>query len=423
MEGLGLQLTLVGVLLLINGILAGSEIALISLREAQINRLEAGSTTGRRLAELARDPNRYLATIQIGITLSGFLASATAAVALAEPLIPYLGFAGDAARPLAIILVTLVLSFVTLVIGELAPKRLALQRAESWSMFVARPLHWASVISRPLVWLLSRSTDFVVRLLGGEPAQMREEVEVEELRELLIAHHSLSDDHQEVLAGAFEVAERTVRQVLVPRSEVVVIDADDEVAEALTLLLDEGHSRAPVAPQKDLDETLGIAHLRDLVAADPADKVSTLATEPVQLPETVPVLVGLRRLQEERQQMALVVDEYGGVEGIVTVEDLIEELVGEIYDETDADLISVRHRDDGSLVVPGSFPAHDLPDLGVYVRKGDQTTVAGLVLAELTRLPKEPGDVVIVGRWRFRVTGVEGNRITFVTIDAAPRKR
>ncbi|MGH8949641.1 MAG: hemolysin family protein [Acidimicrobiia bacterium] len=423
MEGLGLQLTLVGVLLLINGILAGSEIALISLREAQINRLEAGSTTGRRLAELARDPNRYLATIQIGITLSGFLASATAAVALAEPLIPYLGFAGDAARSLAIILVTLVLSFVTLVIGELAPKRLALQRAESWSMFVARPLHWASVISRPLVWLLSRSTDFVVRLLGGEPEQTREVVEVEELRELLIAHHSLSEDHQEVLAGAFEVAERTVRQVLVPRSEVVVIDADDEVAEALTLLLDEGHSRAPVAPQKDLDETLGIAHLRDLVAADPAGNVSTLATEPVQLPETVPVLVGLRRLQEERQQMALVVDEYGGVEGIVTVEDLIEELVGEIYDETDADLISVQHRDDGSLVVPGNFPAHDLPDLGVYVRKGHQTTVAGLVLAELARLPKEPGDVVIVGRWRFRVTGVEGNRITSVTIDAAPRKR
>jgi len=423
MEGLGLQLTLVIVLLLINGVLAGSEIALISLRDTQIKRLEAGSATGRRLAELARDPNRYLATIQIGITLSGFLASATAAVALAEPLIPYLDFAGDAASPLAIVLVTLVLSFVTLVVGELAPKRLALQSAESWSMFVARPLHWASVISRPLVWLLSRSSDFVVRLLGGEPEQMREEVEVEELRELLIAHHSLSEEHQEVLAGAFEVAERTVRQVLVPRSEVVIIDADDEVADALALLLDEGHSRAPVAPQKDLDETLGIAHLRDLVAADPAGKVSTLATEPVQLPESVPVLVGLRRLQEERQQMAIVVDEYGGVEGIVTVEDLVEELVGEIYDETDADLISVRHRDDGSLVVPGSFPAHDLPDLGVYVPKGDQTTVAGLVLAELARLPKEPGDVVIVGGWRFRVTGVTDRRITYVTIDAARRER
>ena len=423
MEGLGFQLTLVLVLLLINGVLAGSEIAIISLREAQIRRLDAGSATGRRLAALARDPNRYLATIQIGITLSGFLASATAAVALAEPLIPLLDFAGNAARPLAIILVTLVLSFVTLVVGELAPKRLALQRAESWAMLVAVPLHWASVITRPLVWLLSRSTDFVVRLLGGEPGQMREEVAVDELRELVAAHRGLSEDHQEVLVGAFEVADRTLRQVLVPRSEVVVIDSDEEIAEALALLLDEGHSRAPVAPRRDLDETLGIAHLRDLVAADPAEKVSTVATEPVQLPETVPVLVGLRRLQEERQQMALVVDEYGGVEGIVTVEDLVEELVGEIYDETDADLISVRHRDDGSLVVPGGFPAHDLPDLGVDVPKGDHTTVAGLVLAELARLPKEPGDVVIVGGWRFRVSGVTDRRITYVTIDAAPRER
>lgn len=417
MEGLGLQLTLVVVLLLINGVLAGSEIALISLREAQIKRLEAGSATGRRLGALARDPNRYLATIQIGITLSGFLASATAAVALAEPLIPLLDFAGNAARPLAIVLVTLVLSFVTLVFGELAPKRLALQRAESWSMLVAVPLHWASVISRPLVWLLSRSTDFVVRLLGGEPGQTREEVAVEELRELIAAHRGLSEDHQEVLVGAFEVADRTLRQVLVPRSEVVVIDSEYGIAEALAVLLEEGHSRAPVAAHGDLDEALGIAHLRDLVAADPTTKLSTLVTEPVQLPETVPVLVGLRRLQEERQQMALVVDEYGGVEGIVTVEDLVEELVGEIYDETDSDLDSVRRRSDGSLVVPGGFPVHDLSDLGIDVPKGSHTTVAGLVLNELDRVPKEAGDVVIVSGWRFLVTGVSGNRITDVTIE------
>jgi putative hemolysin len=423
LEGLGLQLTLVAVLLLINGVLAGSEIALISLREGQIRRLEAGSAAGRRLAELARDPNRYLATIQIGITLSGFLASATAAVALAEPLIPLLDFAGNAARPLAIVLVTLVLSFVTLVVGELAPKRLALQRAESWSMLVALPLHWASVVTRPVVWLLSRSTDFVVRLLGGEPGQMREEVAIEELRELVTAHRSLSEDHQEVLVGAFEVADRTVRQVLVPRAEVVVIDSEDQIAEALALLLDEGHSRAPVAANRDLDEALGIAHLRDLVAADPTTKLSTLVTEPVQLPETVPVLVGLRRLQEARQQMALVVDEFGGVGGIVTVEDLVEELVGEIYDETDPDLVSVRRRSDGSLVVPGSFPAHDLSDLGIDVPKGEHTTVAGLVLSELARVPKEPGDVVIVDGWRFRVTGVEGNRITVVTIDRTPKER
>lgn len=420
MDGLGLQIILVFVLLMINGVLAGSEIALISLRESQIARLEAGSGTGKRLAALARDPNRFLATIQIGITLSGFLASATAAVSLAGPLIPLLTFAGNAARPLAIILVTLVLTFVTLVVGELAPKRLALQRAESWAMLVALPLHWASVVSRPLVWVLSKSSDFVVRLFGGEPGRTREEVAVEELRDLIIAHEGISEDHQEVLVGAFEVAHRTVRQVLVPRSEVVVIDSNSSTAQALALLLEEGHSRAPVAPGADLDEALGIAHLRDLVKADPDTEVSAVMTDSVALPETVSVLAGLRRLQESRQQMALVVDEHGGVEGIVTVEDMIEELVGEIYDEADPDLIAVRRRGDGSLVVPGGFPVHDLADLGIEVPRGDQTTVAGLVLSRLGKIPQAEGDIVTSGDWELTVTGLVGRRITEVTIKPRP---
>lgn len=417
MEGLGLEITLVLVLLLINGVLAGSEIAIISLRESQIARLEAGSAAGRHLAALARDPNRYLATIQIGITLSGFLASATAAVSLAEPLVPLLDGLGNAAEPVAILLVTLVLSFVTLVIGELAPKRLALQRSESWSMMVAVPLHWASVVSRPLVWLLSKSTDFVVRLLGGEPGVTREEVAVEELRDLIVAHRGFSEKHQEILVGAFEVAERTIRQVLVPRSEVFVIDSGDEIGHALSLLLAEGHSRAPVAPGRDLDGSLGIANLRDMVMGDAKAIVTTVVTEPVALPETLPVLDGLRRLQEERQQMALVIDEHGGVEGIVTIEDMVEELVGEIYDETDSDLEAVRHRPDGSLLVPGTFPVHDLVDLGIEVPHGDQTTVAGLVLSRLEHLPKTAGDDVVVARWRFTVTGVSHRRITEVSIE------
>jgi len=420
-EGLGTQIALVAVLLLINGVLAGSEIALISLRESQIARLDTGSAAGRRLAELARDPNRFLATIQIGITLSGFLASATAAVTLAEPLVPLLEFAGDAAGPLAIILVTVALTFVTLVFGELAPKRLALQRAESWSLLVAVPLHWASVVSRPVVWLLSKSTDFIVEVLGGEAKHTRDEIAVEELRDLITAHRGLSEDHQEVLVGAFAVADRTLRQVLVPRSEVVVIDAEEKVARALERLLDEGHSRAPVASGGELDDAIGIAHLRDLLIADPAANVDTIATRPVELPETLPVLIGLRRLQEERQQMALVIDEHGGVEGIVTVEDMVEELVGEIYDETDSDLVSVRHRGDGSMSVPGSFPVHDLADLGVDVSAHGQATVAGFVLSYLATLPKFPGSTITVGAWRFTVTGVSGRRITEVRIDPVPK--
>ena len=416
MGGVGTELIIVIVLLLVNGALAGSEIALISLRESQIARLEKGSAAGERLAELAREPNRFLATIQIGITLAGFLASATAAVSLAKPLVPLFAFAGDAAEPLAIIVVTLLLSFVTLVVGELAPKRLALQRAESWSLVAAMPLHWAAVVARPVVWLLSHATDFLVRLLGGEPGRTREEVAVGELRDLVMAHGGISKDHQEVISGAFEVAERTLRQVLVPRSEVVVIPAEDDIAGALTLLLDEGHSRAPVAPGGDLDEAIGIAHIRDLVSGDPSRSVSTVAGEAVALPESARVLAGLRKLQEEHQQMALVIDEHGGVEGIVTIEDMVEELVGEIYDESDTDLRSVRRRDDGSIVVPGRFPLHDLVDLGIEVTDDKQTTVAGLVLSHLARLPNTPGDKVEVGRWLFEVTHVTGRRITEVAV-------
>jgi putative hemolysin len=416
MNSLGFQLGLIFILLLINGVLAGSEIALISLREPQLARLEAGSRTGRRLAALARDPNRFFATIQIGITLSGFLASATAAVSLAEPLIPLFDFAGDAARALAIVLVTLVLSFATLVLGELAPKRLALQQAERWAMLVANPLHVGAIVARPVVWLLSRSTDFVVRILGGEPGQTREAVDFEELRDLVLAHRGLSQDHQEVLVGAFEVAERTVRQVLVPRSEVVVIDAEISAGEALSVLLDSAHSRAPTAPGRDLDRALGIAHLRDLVASAPEQAVTSIVREPIVVPESIPVLAALRQLQSEHQQMALVIDEHGGVEGIITVEDLVEELVGEIYDESDTDLVAVRREPDGAILVAGSFPIHDLVDLGVEVPPGDQTTVAGLVLSRLEHVPDGPGDVVVIDGWSFTVMGVIGRRISEVEI-------
>ncbi len=416
MSGVGAQIALVFVLLLINGVLAGSELALISLREPQIAKLEAGSATGKRLAALARDPNRFLATIQIGITLSGFLASATAAVSLAEPLIPLFVFAGTAARPLAIVLVTLILVYVTLVLGELAPKRLALQRAEKWAMVVATPLHLGAVVARPVVWLLSKSTDFVVGLLGGEPGQAREEAGLEELRDLVLAHRGLSEDHQEVLVGAFEVADRTLRQVLVPRSEVVVIDSQANNEEGLATLLETGHSRAPVAPGRDLDKTVGLAHIRDLVASGPGTRVASVMTEPIALPESVAVLAALRQLQAERQQMAVVVDEHGGVAGIVTVEDLIEELVGEIYDETDPDLVSVRHEADGSMVVAGHFPVHDLVDLGVEVPSVHETTVAGLVLGHLEQVPDGPGATVVVGDWEFTVLSVVGQRITEVAI-------
>ena len=416
MSGLWLQVGLVALLVALNAAFAGSELALVSLRDGQLRRLEGESSNGAVLARLAREPNRFLATIQIGITLAGFLASASAAVSLAEPLEDVLDPLGGAARPASIVLVTLVLSYVTLVLGELAPKRLAMQRAEGWGLLVARPLSAMASAARPAVWLLSRSTDLVVRLAGGDPHREREEVTREELRELVNAQLSFSPQQRRIIDGAFEISLRTLDEVLRPRTDVFTLDTAAPCGEAREALAGSGHSRAPVCVGGVLDEVMGIVHLRDLLTEDPECLVSEVMRPMAAMPETAQVLDTLRRMQHERAQMVIVVNEHGGAEGIVTVEDLVEELVGEIYDETDRDVLSVRREESGHIVIPGRYPVHDLEDIGIEVPAGDYATVAGFLLARLQRIPDGPGDVVDEGPWRFTVTAVDDFAISEVRI-------
>ncbi len=414
MADIWLQLALVAGLVLLNAVFAGSELALISLREGQLQRLEAESSTGIVLGQLARDPNRFLATIQIGITLAGFLASASAAVSLAEPLEEPLSFLGGAAGPGSIVLVTLLLSYVTLVVGELAPKRLAMQRAEPWAMLVARPLSALARVTRPVVWLLSVSTDLVVRILGGDPSREREEVTAEELQDLVATQVSFSSQQRTIISGAFEVSERRLHDVLRPRLDVFTLDADSPCGEALRELAASGHSRAPVCTGRSLDDVIGVVHLRDLLVDDPGLPVREVAAEALVMPESAGVLDALRKMQLERTQLAIVVSEHGGAEGIVTVEDLIEEVVGEIHDETDRDLQAVHRDVDGGLRITGRFPVHDLPDIGIDVPEGEYATIAGFLLDRLGRLPDEPGDVVEHAPWEFTITAVDDRAITEV---------
>lgn len=384
------------VLVLVNAALSGSEMALVTLREGQLRRLGRRSRSGDRLVRLSRDPNRYLATIQLGITLAGFLASAAAAVSLAEPLVGPLGFLGAAARPAAVLVVTVLLTFVTLVLGELAPKRLAMQRAERWALLSAGPLDLLARLSRPAVWLLSRATDVVVRLAGGDPRANREEMTEDELREMLVSQRGLSAQQREILTGAFDIAGRTLREILVPRREVTALPADLHADEGVRRLASAGRSRAPVTGPGGLDEVTGVVHIRDLVRAG-GGTVGQWGRAPLLLPVTLPVADALRQLRQEHQQLALVVDEHGGIDGMVTLEDLLAEVVGELYDETDRDVHDVVRDPDGSLLVPGDFPLHDLPDLGVrlsFPLSREYTTVAGLVLARLRHLPAGPGEVV-----------------------------
>jgi putative hemolysin len=410
------EIGLVLLLVLINAAFAGSEVALISLREGQLRRLEREGEQGRLVARLARDPNQFLSTIQIGITLAGFLASAAAAVSLAEPLVPLLGFLGRAADPVAVVLVTMALAYLTLVVGELAPKRIALQRPERWARRAARPLAVISTLTRPAVWLLSTSTNLLVRLAGADPRRQREEVTEEEVRDMIATGSVFRPEQRRILSEAIEIGERRLHDVLVPRRDVVAIPADASVAEAIGMLVGTTHGRAPVH-RGDLDEVVGLVTLQDLVGAE--GPVASRVRPVVALPESMTVLDALRRLQAEREQLAIVLNEYGGTEGIVTVEDLLEELVGEIYDEFDPDSHGIHRQPDGSLILPGSFPVHDLADLGIALPGGDYATLAGLVLDRMGHIPGK-GESVEVDGWRLEVLDVENRAITRVRLVPLP---
>jgi putative hemolysin len=422
MGGIGGEVVLVLVLVLVNAVFAGSEMALVSLRDSQVQRMERQSRRGRVLGRLTRDPNRFLATIQIGITLAGFLASAAAAVSLSKPLVGPLSFLGAAAEPTSIVIVTIGLTFVTLVIGELAPKRIAMQRTEGWALLVARPIDVLSVFARPAVWLLGVATNLVVRLAGADPNAQREEVTTEEIRDLVAAQQEFSAEQRTIISGAFEIADRILREILVPRRDVLTLPTGMSAHEALRQLIDGSHSRAPVVGPAGLDDVIGIVHLRDLV--DASGPVDALCRPGLFLPETLRVSDAMLQLRLEHQQMALVVDERGAIDGIITMEDLVEEIVGEIYDETDRDVQAVVHEPDGALVMPGSFPIHDLPDIGFDndgPDEGEYTTVAGMVLAKLGHIPTAPGEVVTLPQFTAEVVEVTGRAITRIRLRALPR--
>ncbi len=393
MDGLANQLLLVAALVLLNAAFAGSEIALVSLREGQLERLSRTSRRGGVLAELARSPNRFLSTIQIGITLAGFLASATAAVTLSEPLVEPLAFLGGAARATAIFVVTAILSFVTLVFGELAPKRLAMQRTEGWALLVAVPLAFLAKVAAPVIWVLSASTDMVVKLFGGDPNQQTEDVTEEEVRELVMTGDLYTGVQRQVIAGALEVTDRTVRQVVTPRLDVTGVRETATVEEAISILAEAGHSRAPVF-RDTLDDADRFVALLSLVGR--TGTAGEHAEPTVVFPESVGALDALRRMQTARRQLSIVISEHGSLEGILTVEDLVEELVGEIYDEHDPDVEEVVRRDDGTLELVGRFPVHELIDLGVDAPPSEATTISGLVSEQLGRLAIT-GDEVVIG--------------------------
>src|SRR5690606_20662645 len=431
-SGTWANIGLVLLFILVGGVFAGTEIALVSLRESQVARLERQSARGARVAAVARDPNRFLAAVQIGVTVAGFFSAAYGASTLAPDLAPVLEDAGLApalAGTVALVALTLVIAYLSLVLGELVPKRIALQRAAGVALAVGPPLDRFATLMRPVIWLLSRSTDGVVRVLGSDPSARTEEMSEEELREIVLAHESLPEDERRILDDVFSAGDRSLAEAMTPRGEVAFLAADTPLAEAARTVAAGPYSRYPVTGA-DFHVVVGFLHARDLLGRDCPDHPATdpatgraLAVRDVvrpilALPATNTVLPAMSQMRREGVHIAVVVDEYGGTDGIVTLEDLVEELVGDIRDEYDPDEPSAAREHGGATSVDAGQTIEELARrTGIELPDGPYETVAGYVLAQLGRLAVV-GDHVDVAGHRLVVTDVARRRI--VRLDVVP---
>jgi putative hemolysin len=423
-----LNIVMVIAFVLIGGAFSGAEIALVSLRESQVRALAETGRRGQALNKLLADPNQFLAAVQVGVTLAGFFSAAFGASTLSGPLADWgvtgLGLSRSLADPLALVVVTIAISYLSLVVGELTPKRLALQRAEGFSLIVAAPLNAIAKLFRPIIWFLSASTNVLVRLLGGDPKASGESISQEELRDLVAAHESLSSDERRLIDEVFRAGDREVREVMTPRTEVHFLDAGMTASRAAKQVADSSWSRYPVAGRNE-DDVVGFVHVRDLFLPNhPAGRAATvgdLAREVRQLPGTAGVLTALSQMRKENRHFAIVVDEYGGTDGIVTLEDLIEEVIGDIYDEYDADVSADSDEPaEGPHEVDGLWNLDDFAEAtGLQLPEGPYETVAGYVLAHLGRLPVV-GDTVSVEGRTLTVLELDGRRIARISVSAAP---
>ncbi|MFM9141904.1 MAG: hemolysin family protein [Actinomycetota bacterium] len=413
---LALDLFVVFFFIFLGAIFVAAEIALISLREGQAQAMAELGRRGRKVAELAGHPNRFLAAVQVGVTLSGFLSAAFGADQLGDYLIPALESAGlseGVSAGLSLVLLTLVIAYFSLVLGELVPKRIALHKTESIALAVATPVAVISRVFKPLIWLLAHSSDLILRALGIDPKASREEISEEELVDLVTGHKALTEEERDIVEEVFNASERLVHEIMVPRTEVDFLDASLTFAEAIEIAKKKAHSRFPVV-RGNSDEVIGFIHVRDLLDTSSADSSKTimdLIRTIMFLPGTKGVLPALSEMRAQRQQIAIVLDEYGGTDGIVTLEDLVETLIGDIHDEYDSHEVEVSSPNTGEFKIDGLISLEDLQEeTGIEIPEGPYETLSGFVMHELGRIPSINDEIAIPGA-RIKVLSMEGKRV------------
>jgi magnesium and cobalt exporter, CNNM family len=424
-----LEIIVVLIIVCIGGFFAASEMALISLREGQVRALAKRGKRGQRAARLAQDPNRFFSAVQIGVTLATLVSGAYGAATLAGALKSWLvrqHMAEVWAGVLSFAAVTICITFVSLILGELAPKRIALQRAPTISLLAAPLLDRIAIVARPVVWLLTRSTNLVVAVLGGDPRVGRQAITEQELRDLVTGAQALSQDERHIVGEVFDAGKRQIREVLVPRTEVDFLDADTPVEVAAGIAAGMSHSRLPVY-QDTYDNVVGFVHVRDLLGPGAAQgpngplPVGRISRPVKFLPISKTVLSSLSEMRRERAHLAIVMDEYGGTAGIVTLEDLVEELIGDIRDEYDIEHDQATKLPAGDVEVDGLLNLSEFTEqTGIELPEGPYETAAGYVLAVLGDLPSEGVSVQVAGR-TITVTELDGRRIARLRVTANPK--
>ncbi|HSO68010.1 MAG TPA: hemolysin family protein [Arachnia sp.] len=384
------DIALIALFIIIGGTFAAAEMALITLRESQVKQLAGKGKRGRAIERLTGNPNRFLSSVQIGVTLSGFLSAAFGGATIAEALSTELqsrGLAEPISGTLSLVLVTVVISYFSIVVGELTAKRLAMQRAESFALALAPLVSGIATLTRPLIWFLGVSTDALVRILGGDPTLSRNAVTDEELRAMVVGSSTLGKEERRIVDEVFDAGERSLREVMVPRTEVDFLPADMPIGLAYREVRGAPHSRYPVT-EGSPDRIVGFIHVRDLMDIEGTARdsdVGSIAREVLFLPETVKILRALTAMRAARSHLAIVRDEYGGTAGIVTLEDLMEELIGDITDEYDLPSSSVPRQIDE---VDGLTTIEEFAELtGYVIPEGPYDTVAGFFMAVLGELP------------------------------------
>jgi CBS domain containing-hemolysin-like protein len=420
-----LEIVAVAALILLNAFFVAAEYGLVTSRRTRIEELDhEGNRRAKRVLELVSDPPRFIAAMQLGVTLTSLGIGALGEHALTRAFDPVM------ATALAVVIAYLLLTFFHVVIGELVPKGVALGHSEGTALVLAAPVRAFFALFWPLIWVLQRTTNFVLGLLGLEPpggeTEVHSEAELKMLLNVSTERGEIEEGEQEMLYKVFDFADKEAADVMVPRPEVVALSIDLPPDECLQAVMESPYTRYPVY-RESLDDIVGILHVRDLFQAlvdrgMAAVEVEQLVRPAYVVPETKDLAALLTEFRRTNQHMAIVVDEYGGVEGIVTLEDLLEEIVGEIEDEFDLPDESVEQVDEDTIRIDGTFPIDDFNEqFRTELPVEDYHTIAGFVFGQLGRAP-EKGDEVSHDGMVFRVEEVEGPRIDKLAVTFERRR-